>query len=374
MTRDLRFSRKELEVYTKKLFDQNIDIEDRRRYMEIVLDNVSTGVISIDAQGLVTTINHSAEKMLNLRSADIIRKSYKHILENQHADLAEEVYDCFWKKHEESLLKTLTMNVAGKSKVFMVNFNALKDDAGRQIGMVMVFDDMTELEKAQRMAAWREVARRIAHEVKNPLTPISLSAQRLWRKYKDTIKDPVFEECTRTIIDHTELIRNLVNEFSSFARFPTANPVPCELPPIIAETVALYREGHPNIIFETKEDGNIPILKLDRQQIKQTLINLIDNAIAAIRQEGTITIETSHDPVKNTVTLIVSDTGLGISDMEKPFMFEPDFTTKKTGMGLGLAIVSTIISDHNGKIHAEDNVPHGARFIIELPVAHKNET
>jgi two-component system, NtrC family, nitrogen regulation sensor histidine kinase NtrY len=369
MTRDLRFSRKELEVYTKKLFDQNIEIEERRRYMEIVLDNVSTGVISIDAQGLVTTINHSAEKMLNLRSADIIRKSYKHILENQHADLAEEVYDRFWKKHEESLLKTLNMTVSGKSRVFMVNFNALKDDAGRQIGMVMVFDDMTELEKAQRMAAWREVARRIAHEVKNPLTPISLSAQRLWRKYKDTIKDPVFEECTRTIIDHTELIRNLVNEFSSFARFPTANPVPCELPPIVAETVALYREGHPNIIFETKEDGNIPILKLDRQQIKQTLINLIDNAIAAIRQEGTITIETSHDPVKNTVTLIVSDTGLGISDMEKPFMFEPDFTTKKTGMGLGLAIVSTIISDHNGKIHAEDNVPHGARFIIELPVA-----
>jgi two-component system, NtrC family, nitrogen regulation sensor histidine kinase NtrY len=374
MTRDLRFSRKELEVYTKKLFDQNIEIEERRRYMEIVLDNVSTGVISIDAQGLVTTINHSAEKMLNLRSADIIRKSYKHILENQHADLAEEVYDRFWKKHEESLLKTLNMTVSGKSRVFMVNFNALKDDAGRQIGMVMVFDDMTELEKAQRMAAWREVARRIAHEVKNPLTPISLSAQRLWRKYKDTIKDPVFEECTRTIIDHTELIRNLVNEFASFARFPTANPVPCELPPIVAETVALYREGHPNVIFETKEDENIPILRLDRQQIKQTLINLIDNAIAAIRQEGTITIETSHDPVKNTVTLIISDTGLGISDMEKPFMFEPDFTTKKTGMGLGLAIVSTIISDHNGKIHAEDNVPHGARFIIELPVAHKNET
>jgi len=373
MTRDLRFSRKELEVYTKKLFDQNIEIEERRRYMEIVLDNVSTGVISIDARGLVTTINHSAEKMLNLRSADIIRKSYKNILENQHADLAEEIYDRFWKKHEESLLKTLTMTVSGKSRVFMVNFNALKDDAGRQIGMVMVFDDMTELEKAQRMAAWREVARRIAHEVKNPLTPISLSAQRLWRKYKDAIKDPVFEECTRTIIDHTELIRNLVNEFASFARFPAANPVPCELPPIISETVALYREGHPNITFEIRDSGDIPVLKLDRQQIKQTLINLIDNAIAAIRQEGTIIIEASHDPGKNTVTLTVTDTGTGISDMEKPFMFEPDFTTKKTGMGLGLAIVSTIISDHKGKIHAEDNVPHGARFVIELPVAPPSE-
>lgn len=368
MTRDLRFSRKELEVYTKKLFDQNIEIEERRRYMEIVLDNVSTGVISIDAQGLVTTINHSAEKMLNLRAADIIRKSYKHILEDQHADLAEEIYDRFWKKREESLLKTLNMVVAGKSKLFMVNFNALKDDAGRQIGLVMVFDDMTELEKAQRMAAWREVARRIAHEVKNPLTPISLSAQRLWRKYKDSISDPVFEECTRTIIDHTELIRNLVNEFSSFARFPTANPVFCELAPIISETVALYREGHPAIVFDVRISENIPLLKLDRQQIKQTLINLIDNAIAAIRQEGTITIEAGYDTDKNIVTLVVADTGSGISDAEKPFMFEPDFTTKKTGMGLGLAIVSTIISDHKGKIHAGDNEPHGARFVIELPV------
>ncbi len=368
MTRDLRFSRKELELYARKLFEQNIEIEERRRYMEIVLDNVSTGVISIDAQGLLTTINHSAEKMLNLRAADIIRKSYQHILQDQHAGLAEEIFDRFWKKREESLLKTLSMIVADKPRLFRVNFNALKDDAGRQIGLVMVFDDMTELEKAQRMAAWREVARRIAHEVKNPLTPISLSAQRLWRKYKETIDDPVFKECTRTIIDHTELIRNLVNEFASFARFPTANPVPCELPPIIAETVALYREGHPNITFDILDSGDIPILKLDRQQIKQTLINLIDNAIAAIRQEGTITIEAGHDPVNNTVTLVVADTGIGISDMEKPFIFEPDFTTKKTGMGLGLAIVSTIISDHNGKIHAEDNEPHGARFVIELPV------
>jgi two-component system, NtrC family, nitrogen regulation sensor histidine kinase NtrY len=368
MTRDLRFSRRELELYTRKLFDQNIEIEERRRYMEIVLDNVSAGVISIDAQGLVTTINHSAEKMLSLRAADIIRKSYKHILENQHADLAEEIYERFWEKREESLLKTLRMAVSGKPKLFMVNFNALKDDSGRQIGLVMVFDDMTELEKAQRMAAWREVARRIAHEVKNPLTPISLSAQRLWRKYRETVNDPVFEECTRTIIDHTELIRNLVNEFSAFARFPTANPVLAELAPIITETVGLYREGHPNITFEMRIDDALPVMKLDRQQIKQTLINLIDNAVAAMGQEGTITIEAHHNPQTDTVTLAVADTGPGISEADKPFMFEPDFTTKKTGMGLGLAIVSTIISDHKGKIHAENNHPTGARFVIELPV------
>jgi two-component system nitrogen regulation sensor histidine kinase NtrY len=260
------------------------------------------------------------------------------------------------------------MTIGGIPKSFKVNFNSLKDDTGRQIGLVMVFDDMTELEKAQRMAAWREVARRIAHEVKNPLTPISLSAQRLKRKYRRVIDDPVFEECTQTIIDHTEMIKNLINEFATFARFPTANPMPCELGPIIHETIALYREGHPNIDFLTEIPEHLPILSLDRQQIKQTLINLIDNAIAAIRTQGKITVSVTYHADEKITRLTVADTGAGIPDAVKPSLFEPDFTTKKSGMGLGLAIVSTIVSDHKGTIHVADNVPHGAKFIIELPV------
>jgi two-component system, NtrC family, nitrogen regulation sensor histidine kinase NtrY len=368
MTRDLRFNRKELELSARKLYDQNIEIEERRRYMEIVLNNVSTGVISIDSNGLVETINDSAEKMLDIKAATIIKKSYKHILKNQHKDFADEIFDRFWHKREESLSQSLTMKITGKPKSFKVNFNSLKDDAGRQIGLVMVFDDVTELEKAQRMAAWREVARRIAHEVKNPLTPISLSAQRLKRKYKQTIDDPIFEECTQTIIDHTELIRNLVNEFAAFARFPAANPELCKLPSIISETIALYKEGHPNIAFSTDIADDVPVMNLDRQQIKQTLINLIDNAIASIRTQGEISVTVEHNKRGKNIKLIVADTGMGISDLEKPSLFEPDFTTKKSGMGLGLAIVSTIVSDHNGKIHAEDNEPHGAKFIIEFPV------
>ena len=177
-----------------------------------------------------------------------------------------------------------------------------------------------------------------------------------------------FEECTQTIIDHTELIKNLINEFATFARFPTANPEPCELPPIIRETIALYKEGHPNIRFSVHIPNNVPILLLDRQQIKQTLINLIDNAIASIRTNGDISVEVEHTANEKIVQLIVSDTGAGIPDTVKPSLFEPDFTTKKSGMGLGLAIVSTIVSDHKGKIHVEDNEPQGARFIIELPV------
>jgi two-component system nitrogen regulation sensor histidine kinase NtrY len=232
----------------------------------------------------------------------------------------------------------------------------------------MVFDDLTELEKAQRMAAWREVARRIAHEVKNPLTPITLSAQRLKRKYSKTLGEPVFEECTQTIIDHVDLIRNLVNEFSSFARFPSANPKPCELVPTIEETVALYREGHPNINFKIQNSGDIPPLNLDRQQMKQALINLIDNAIGAMKGKGAIFFDVTHDPILKRIRIEVADNGPGISDNDKTRLFEPNFSTKKAGMGLGLTIVSTIIADHNGVISVQDNIPNGAKFVIELPV------
>ena len=367
MTRDLRFSRKELELSARELFEKNIEIDARRRYMEIVLNNVSTGVISLDARGLVATINRSAEKMLDIAAPDVIKKSYKHILQNQHSDLSDEIYNRFWNRHEESFARSISMTIGGVPKSFNVNFNSLKDDTGRQIGLVMVFDDMTELEKAQRMAAWREVARRIAHEVKNPLTPISLSAQRLKRKYKHVIDDPVFEECTQTIIDHTELIKNLINEFATFARFPAANPEPCALSPIIHETIALYKEGHPNIRFSALLPDEIPVMQLDRQQIKQILINLIDNAIASIRTSGDVSVSVTYDEAGKTLVLTVADTGIGVPDHVKPSLFEPDFTTKKSGMGLGLAIVSTIVSDHKGKIHVEDNEPQGARFVIELP-------
>ena len=367
MTRDLRFNRKELEFSAKKLYEQNIEIEERRRYMEIVLNNVSTGVISFDSHGLITTINDSAERMLNIDASEVLNKSYKHLLKKEDHALIHEIRDRFWEKREESLIKSVNMTIAGKSKSFKVTFNALKDDNGRQIGLVMVFDDITEIEKAQRMAAWREVARRIAHEVKNPLTPISLSAQRLKRKYKATIQDPVFDECIQTIAEHTELIRNLVNEFSTFAKFPTANPVPCELPPIVQESIALYQDGYPGIEFSMQTRGDIPILQLDRQQIKQTLINLIDNAISSIKTKGSVTVIVSCNESRDKVYLEVCDTGEGIDNNNKPYLFEPDFTTKKTGMGLGLAIVSTIVTDHNGRIWAEDNHPQGARFVIELP-------
>ena len=368
MTRDLRTSREQLELSARKLRDQNIEIEEKRHYMEFVLKSVSAGVVTLDANGMVSTINKSAEKMLGVKSEEVLNKSFDKMLTVQNKDLAAEIMENLSLTRDASIEVALKLIIEGRPRSFLITVSALRDDTGQHMGIVMVFDDLTELEKGQRMAAWREVARRIAHEVKNPLTPITLSAQRLKRKYSQQLGESVFEECTQIIIDQVDLIRNLVNEFSSFARFPSANPKPCDLVPTIEETIALYREGHPNIKFEIQNTDDIPPLNLDRQQIKQALINLIDNAIGAITQDGIISFAVSHDPILKRIRIEVADNGSGISNEDKTRLFEPNFSTKKTGMGLGLTIVSTIIADHNGVISVQDNIPHGAKFVIELPV------
>ncbi len=367
MTRDLRVSREQLELSARMLQQQNFEIEERRRYMEIVLKNVSTGVVSLDSRGVITTMNTSAEKMLGLKSSEILNRELKTLLNGQHLSLAEEIEKNLKNSRKDALEIPLNLTIGGRSRSFLAHVNILKDDSDNHIGIVIVFDDLTELEKTQRQAAWREVARRIAHEVKNPLTPITLSAERIKRKFGAQITDPVFAECIRMIIDHVETIRNLVNEFSMFARFPTANLQPCELSPIIEETVALYRDGHPMIHFGLTITTPIPQLNIDRQQIKQALINLIDNAIAATKNSGSIHLSLNHERENRLVRLVVADSGSGLSGEQKARLFEPYFSTKKTGMGLGLAIVHSIVSDHKGRIRVEDNDPVGTCFIIELP-------
>ena len=368
MTQDLRISREQLEYSARMLKEQNIEIEEKRHYIEFVLKSVSAGVVTLDARGLVSTINKSAEKMLGVNSEQVLNRSFNALLNVQNSDLAEEIMNNLSFARDAIIEVPLKLTVEGRPRSLIASMRVLRDDSGKHMGIVMVFDDMTEMEKGQRIAAWREVARRIAHEVKNPLTPITLSAQRLKRKYSRQINEPVFDECTKTIIDHVELIRNLVNEFSAFARFPNANPKPCDLMPIIEETMALYREGHPNIKFELNNTGDIPPLNLDRQQIKQAFINLIDNAISAIKENGLISFGVAYDSILKKIRIEVADNGPGIVNEDKTRLFEPNFSTKKSGMGLGLTIVNTIIADHNGYISVHDNVPQGAKFVIELPV------
>jgi two-component system nitrogen regulation sensor histidine kinase NtrY len=330
---------------------------------------VSTGVISLDARGFFTTINKSAQKMLGLKGDQFLRRSYKKVLKPEHLPLAKDFLEELENSPSNAVQKTIRVVIGQTTRIFMIHITALKDDNDHFIGTVVVFDDLTEIAKAQRMAAWQEVAKRIAHEVKNPLTPIKLSAQRLKRKYAEQIHGDksVFRQCTETIIDQVDLIGNLVSEFSAFARLPAVNPAPCDLPDIVEEAVAPYREAHPHIFFEVEMDRGIPQLNVDRRQIKRVLLNLIANAIAAIDGDGQITVTLTFDPVLKSAQLEVSDTGTGIPPEDKGRLFDPDFSTKKTGMGLGLAIVNAIVEDHSGSIQVQDNHPTGTRFIVQLP-------
>ncbi len=371
MTRDLRMSREQLEFSAHELADSNVEIEKRRKYTEVVLDNVSTGVVSLDYAGLVSTINKSAERMLGVKAERVLGKSIRQVIEGQPLWPATRALEELEKTGADAVKIPVKQLVGGRPKSFMVHAAALRDEAGRYMGTVIAADDLTELERAQRMAAWREVARRVAHEVKNPLTPIKLSAQRLTRRFQDEVEDPVFLECTKTIIEQVDLIRNLVDEFSSYARFPTPRPVPCHLPVLVAEALAPYPEGYPKVSFEVRvEEGEaVPRLLLDPQQIKRALINLVENAVSAMDGQGSVTVTVAHRPAEQKVSVEVADTGKGLTDEEKTRVFEPYFSTKSAGMGLGLSIVAAIVTDHNGSIRVTDNEPRGARFIMEFPVA-----
>ncbi|THB78829.1 MAG: HAMP domain-containing protein [Desulfobacteraceae bacterium] len=368
MTKELALGREQLALSGKMLQQQYAELEKSRQYMEVVLKNISAGVISIDSRGRIATMNKAAESMLSINSRDILNQDYRSILKGSYLAVAQKITNKVAAGLESDEFP-LAVSIEGNPKHLYIHFSILKDDTGKDIGFVLVFDDLTELEKAQRMAAWREVARRIAHEVKNPLTPIKLSAQRLKRKYGEQVNDEIFDSCTKTIVDHVDLIRNLVNQFSTFAKFPDTNMAKCRIDTLIEETMVLYREGLENVDMRAVYSDNLPVLNLDPQHMKQAFINLLDNAISAINKKGSITIDVSHDPILKMVRIEIADDGKGISDKEKTKLFEPYFSTKRSGMGLGLAIVSSIISDHHGVIRVQDNKPKGAKFIIELPVS-----
>jgi len=270
---------------------------------------------------------------------------------------------------QDSITRQVVIPMRDAELTLLTNLTVLKDENDIFMGMVVVLDDLTSLIKAQRMAAWREVARRIAHEIKNPLTPIQLSAQRLRKRYLSRFEgeETVFDDCTAMIIRSVDELKGLVDEFSNFARMPASVPSPNDLNGILKEALTLYVEAHRLIRFTLKTDDSMPAILLDRDQIKRVLINLLDNAVAAIDGEGEIELASAFDAQLKMATFSVSDTGHGIAPEDRPRLFEPYFSRKKSGTGLGLAIVNTIITDHHGFIRAKENFPKGSRFIIELP-------
>ena len=372
MTGDLKATKTGIEEANRDLKKTNTELEQRRRYMEIVLSNVAAGVISIDKFGNVTTINRIAEELLGLVPGMVLGKNYKDMLRPKDEDFLNAMITEMKGRGIENLERHIQIDLKGKVMPVLLNLTILKDDGGEYLGIVAVLEDLSNLLKTQRMVAWKEVAQRIAHEVKNPLTPIQLSAQRLSKRYKERFSGDeaqVFDECTRTIIKQVDELKTLVNEFSNFARMPSANPAPNNMNDIIKEAAALYSGVSKKISFSLDLDEKLPLLEVDRDQMKRVIINLLDNAIVSIEGSGMIILETYYDKEYKIARIEVADTGCGIPEEDKPRLFEPYFSTKKSGTGgLGLVIVSDIIADHRGYIRVKDNIPKGTRFVIELPV------
>jgi two-component system nitrogen regulation sensor histidine kinase NtrY len=342
--------------------------------METILANIHAGVVSISRSGTVTTWNAAAERLLGIPARQARGRLAVEALSGPSLEPVRRMVD--------ELLATGTTQgerqveiVQGERALTLLAAAApLRDPgaSGSSVGAVLFFEDITEILKVQRMEAWREVAQRIAHEIKNPLTPIQLAAQRLQRRYGQIVREDVFDECTRMIVQQVEDLKALVNEFSSFARLPAGNQRLQDLNGIIEEAVVLFREGHRDIEFDLRTDPTAPVLMLDREAIKRAVINILDNAVAACGngsgRRPRIEISTEYLRSLRLVRLVLADNGCGMTPEVRARLFEPYFTTKKDGTGLGLAIVSAILSDHRAFIRVRENDPTGSRFIVEFAV------
>ncbi len=370
MIQDLQMSGEQVADAQQRLQQTNEELENRRRYMEILLKNVGAGVLSMDREGKIQTINRFMEHLFSLKGSDYLGRDYRDLFSaapmRPIREFIQEVNETRLKSMERQIHVTLNQ----EPKTLRVRTSVLEDEEGAWMGVVMVFEDYSELIRAQRVAAWREVARRIAHEIKNPLTPIQLSAQRLQKRYRDQVQDDgkVFEDCTSTIIRQVEEMKNLVSEFSQFARMPAAVPERSNLNQIVDQALSFYRQAHRSLhfIFEPAED--LPDLMLDPDQMQRVLNNLLDNAVDASGTRGTISISTRFEPFLRIAVLEIADEGTGIPREMRDRIFDPYASSKKGGTGLGLVIVKTIVSDHNGYIRVRENKPRGTRFFLEFPV------
>ena len=352
---------------TRDLKEMTSEIERRGRYMETLLVNVHAAVIAVDAAGKITAWNKAAEKMFGKTGGEALGRPQSEIFIAEHLQPMREIMESV--RERESVDKEFRIFLPDRVLTVVANAATLHDDDGRSLGVMVFVEDITEIQKVQRMEAWREVARRIAHEIKNPLTPIQLSAERLRKRYAKLLEGDgaVLDKCTTTIIRQVEELKNLVNEFAQFARLPTAELAVNDLNEVVREALFLYQEGHRDIHFDFRP-GIIPALELDRNQMKRALINLLDNAVAAMEGKGRVEIATSYDRALTQVCLEVADDGHGLPAEVRARIFEPYFSTKQDGTGLGLSIVSAIVEDHHGYIRVRPNEPKGTKFIIELPV------
>jgi len=369
MAGELAASRRRLERSAVDLERKHHDVESRRRYVETILDRIATGVLSVDAAGRIGTVNSAAGRMLGI-DASTSGLPMTTVLNRAELKPLSILLDEASRSRGEIRPQELALARDGREMHLAVMTTPLQREDGVSEGMVVVFDDVTPLIRAQKVAAWREVARRLAHEIKNPLTPIQLCAERLRRHFGGAAEQTrrLVDECTSTIVGEVESLKGLVDEFSQFARMPVPRAVPTDLLALLTEALALYNGIFTAVEIRRHFEEPLPTVSVDSEQIRRVIINLVDNAIEATDQRGVIDVEAHHDRVNNLVRVVVADDGPGIPPAEREKLFLPYYSTKRRGSGLGLAIVRRIVAEHGGSIDVSDNTPRGTRFAIELPV------
>jgi len=369
MTRELNESRLNIQYAHEDLKRTNIELDRRRNYIETILDNIGAGVVSVNKRGTITTFNKAAEKILDLKSENIFGSSYHDAFDFSSYQAIRKLSKRMNAQNKESIEEQIDLRVGENNLTLLVNVQVLRGTTGKYRGLVIVFEDLTHLIKTQKIAAWKEVAQGIAHEIKNPLTPIQLNTQRLKKKYYENREDfdRVFDESIHIITQEVEGMKELLNEFLRFSRMPTPNPRPTSLHKIIDDILISYSEHDKNLKIKKNFDPNLGAVHIDPEQIRRVFINLFENATDAIDDGGAIQISTRVLQKEKFVRIEFSDDGTGISPADREKLFLPHFTTKKRGTGLGLAIVNRIIIDHNGSIQVKDNYPRGTVFVIDLP-------
>jgi two-component system nitrogen regulation sensor histidine kinase NtrY len=372
MTQDLSRHKYEVESARTRLEESNREMDKRRRYMEIVFENIASGVIAVDSKGRITAFNDAALVMLGLNESSPIGKRILDVLGKQ-------LYESLWEKIDvgsESLAREVDLRDHGIDATVYIAASHIETESGDFQGTVLVLDDATDRIRMQRATAWREVAKRIAHEIKNPITPIRLSAERLLRRFSNRFSGEdrdVFEKCVESILVQVDTLRGLVNEFSKFSRLPTVQPRPANLNAIVSSAVEVFRQGYPQINF-VETYPTLPELQLDPEQFNRVVVNLVSNAVDAVLscgRAGVIRIATRYEPSIDADVLEIADNGSGIPEAIKDRVFEPYFSTKESGTGLGLAMVNQIVNDHGGYVRIASSDANGTLFRIELPVSGK---
>ncbi len=379
MSRDLLEHQIALNKTTNNLQESHRTLESHIRFVELVLENITTGVMSLDVDGHIEILNHTAKQMLQLKPGGETGKHYRDVLVDESLDKFEEMVEHIETEKERSISRNLLVHKKDGPVEVSATLLLLQSSEGKSAGMVCVYNNITEIQRLQRARAWREVARRIAHEIKNPLTPIQLSAERIKRKYAGEVSDDVaLHQSTQTIINEVQQLKRMVSEFSNFAKIPESNPQMNDLNQIIRNTLHLYHDNMPaRISLTTELSDTLPKLPLDSEQMRRVIINLVDNSISSIEKKGTLSrifsqgkiiIRTRHFPDLNIISMEVEDNGTGIVPEISDYLFEPYTTTKEHGTGLGLTIVSQTVSDHNGFTRFRNLETGGVCFTIELPV------